>query len=732
MATTAKVIISAEDQTSKGISSAKSNVDSFSSSTSKLGETLTKAFAVTAIIEGVKKLGEAAFSCMEDFAGVERTMIQLKTALGGNEVGFRQMTSLIDESAEKTLESKDAVEKLVAEMANLYGPDQTAKIERVTQATIAYSNVTGKDLNSSFQLINSTYSGTAGKLEKLDSSFASLTKTELESGKAVDLIIEKYGKTSDAMAGGLAQELNNIKLSFDDVKESMGSLLAMSFEPLIKSAGEAAKKISEAFSKAATNTANQNAYERTGALPSNYEDAKSLYDNLNDQKSAMLKMFSFGNPNENTADALKLVSPSFVKLTDEMEKLEKVMPYLGQGSAFNASFKPSNSNVDKSNPEYEKLVKSNYKKLEEFLANYNETLTKANALGKEAGDERVKRVDEEYVKFTAIISNIDLGPQGKELKSKIETMLMDSLKEAHTPTNQSGYSVTTSNLLQSFSGGDSSGSSSVHDNFGGLGNSFGSLFSQLSDVFAPVTSALSPVISLLTSADPVLQIIMLALQGTAQVLAPAINQIISPFFSSIKQLGAELGKQLLPILDALSPVFSIIGQIITNNLIPVLNILSPFIQVIAVILSTVLNPILKSVAVAFEVLMSPVKYISDLFKWVGSVIEVFGRNVQKWMNLDFKHNESAGAFSSDAFTGLADRVKKIWETNYSTNTYGGTVTTGISGTSSISSSGTASYTGGNNTYILNINAPVYGNGGEQQLFADFTSYIKTQGYYARS
>lgn len=245
MAREAKLIITSENKADQGVKSAISSLLGLDEAGKKLGSTLMGAFKVTAIIAAAKEIADFGLECTKEFGEVERTMIQLKTALGGSETSFSRMTSLIDDMAGKTLESKDSVEKLVAELASMGKSD--ADIERITQASVALSNVTGKDLNSSFALINATFTGSAGKLEKLIPEIGNLSKSQLAAGDAVDLLNAKFGAISNSMAGGIAQQFDNLKKSTDDFKEAIGANIAPAFAPMLEQIGKVIKGWADAL-----------------------------------------------------------------------------------------------------------------------------------------------------------------------------------------------------------------------------------------------------------------------------------------------------------------------------------------------------------------------------------------------------------------------------------------------------------------------------------------------------
>ena len=229
----AKVIVSAENRLKQGLDDAKKDLLGFGDAAEAIGNKLKNALTVTAIVVGLEKLGKAAFDCFVEFGEGERRLKQLKIALDNNETSFNRATRLIDEMRGMSLASKDQIEGLVAELAALGKSD--AEIDRITRAAVNLSNVTGQDLNTAFTLINGTYAGTAGKLEKLIPELADLTKEQLAAGGAADLINGKFGEMSKQLAeDNIPQKIKNIKDGWDDLKQNFGQAVAPLFNPILE------------------------------------------------------------------------------------------------------------------------------------------------------------------------------------------------------------------------------------------------------------------------------------------------------------------------------------------------------------------------------------------------------------------------------------------------------------------------------------------------------------------
>jgi len=156
------------------------------------------------------------------------------------------------------------------------------------------------------------------------------------------------------------------------------------------------------------------------------------------------------------------------------------------------------------------------------------------------------------------------------------------------------------------------------------------------------------------------------LEATVQIIGPGLNVALEPLVRHIQFFGQLVGGLIVPVLQELWPVFDIISGVLSSLLIPQFQFLSVPLSVFSGLLE-LLEPILKAVAVALEVLMAPVKYIGDIFEWLGKGIKAFGEQLSLILQGKFKKAKDVsgpGAFSSDAFSGLADRIADIWNADY--------------------------------------------------------------------
>ena len=265
----ARINITAQNNMSKGIKSAEKDLKEFQETskevgesasqdfkdlektTNKLGETLKNAFKITAILASVKKLGSSIVNATKDFESANRKYKQLQITLG-NTKDYDKVVSTIGRLSRQTLEGKDAVESMASQLAGLGKTSE--EIDKISEASVYLSNVTGKSLDTSMEALLDTMQGSAGELAKYGLGVENLTKGELENGKALDLVIEKMGGLSDEMSkGSLTQYSKNIKDSLGDISQGIGQVFSALTTPIAEAIDQGLLSFKEGFQSSVDN-----------------------------------------------------------------------------------------------------------------------------------------------------------------------------------------------------------------------------------------------------------------------------------------------------------------------------------------------------------------------------------------------------------------------------------------------------------------------------------------------
>lgn len=820
----AKVILKAENNIKSGVNSAKRDLSGFEEASKKLGTALKSAFAITAVLASLKQLGSFAKDCFNEFAEGERRLNQLSIALDNNAASFTKATALIDEMKRMSMSSKGDIEELVAELAALGKSDE--EIDKITRASVNLSNITGKGLRESFTQINSTYSGSVDELGKLVPELRELTKEQLASGEAADILNDKFGEMSKELSGNsFAQTIKNIKDDLGDMKQDLGGVVAISFEPLINNFSgvisnftEGVVTFAQRFSAVLMNfpevarlsfglvsdiikitfswnslktifLALGNYIARTfanvfTALPSlwwdivklMFEPIKSLGEYVISELGGALEDIkegfkTFAEDIKDLAERTKEDFPEFAK--NRIEGFREGVTSFQQDVKEDGYYKALFSRLVKDDPEpssaapepsFGEQVQSLFSRV------YSPELPEQEYIIKDAPQKDTDSASSAKTLFSSFVDMVSAqGDNLKELgsdlatiyedidwagfKAEVDKVLAPSLEkfEKAQPlalqTPDSGPRA--ANTPQGDSGGEGSNpppppppaealglfdqikeafSTGLIDPIKNSGLSTEDMFEGLKGSLGMITSALGPLTQIIFSSNPIMATLMVVFEGMMGILGPALQQVIAPLMDALTAVGETLGKALLPILDAIAPIFNILANILITALMPVIQMLAPVISLISFGFQ-MLSPILALVAKAFTILMAPVQFLGDLFSWLGGWITALGKNIGIAIHniahpfRKRSYESGPGSFSSDAFSGLGDRLAAI----------DGLDTGAISAGSEASTAtavSNASYTGaGSVTINIYQEAPVVGDGGMEQFAKMIKEEFQALNYY---
>ena len=265
----ARINITAQNNMTKGIKSAQDDLKSLEKTTeqvgesaqenlkdveksaNKLGEALKNAFKVTAIVASVKKIATSCISMTKEFESANRKYKQLQISLKDTS-SYDKVVSTIGRLSRQTLEGKDSIESMVSQLAGLGKTSE--EIDKISEASVYLSNVTGKSLDTSMEALLDTMQGSAGELAKYGIGVENLTKEELTNGKALDLVIEKMGGLSDEMSkGSLTQYSKNIKDSLGGISQGIGQVFSALTTPIAEAIDQGLLSFKEGFQSSVDN-----------------------------------------------------------------------------------------------------------------------------------------------------------------------------------------------------------------------------------------------------------------------------------------------------------------------------------------------------------------------------------------------------------------------------------------------------------------------------------------------
>ena len=759
MPTQAKVIIKGENSISSAVKSASNDLNALKGSVEKIGSVLKTAFSVTAIVTAIKGIGTAAKTVMtEDFGMAERAYRQLALALK-DQSAYDSVVDNINRLAKVTLSGNDEIESMVAELAAL--GKSSDEITRISEAAVILSNITGRDLKSSMTTLLSSLNGTTTQLKRLGIDLDGVTKTALEQGAAIDILIEDYGEYSSALAeDSVNQSLKNISETWGDIKEKIGGVLTYNFGPWLK-------QFDTAFEAVSKNINNITTY--VGAIIANapevfsllmetlwkmvkrtfeWESLKTIFitvvENIVILVSGALKLIVTSIPEIIKGLLNALISyVRYLALSIEAEiigAIEKAVnwvgreindTWVGEKLGWGEELAVADFGADNKKKVAQGFYNGATSSIEHIgdpimdgLATISETLDAVNRTTSDAISSIYGDIGTE---FRDSLNDI-VAPELEEIRSaadaanqtKVLSSIEDSTErtaeategtETNTGTIAENGTLSGENGRKSLSEMAESGLSGLFESMSKSGGFTGIFGMVLSETIGPIVDTIQPLIDIVSSiADP-MEILLRILEGFVSVMEPAMKTVVQPLLDAFTWIGESIASWLLPILDQLHVAMSLIGNLLTTVMAPVFQILAPLFQLVALALNT-LNPILILCAKVFTILMAPVQFVADLFSWLGDWISYLGNciyvvcwNLTHWFNTK-SFGSSPGGFSSDAFSGLQQRLDNI------DNMAIGGSTAASDSVSTSTAIGSASYRGATSVTInIYQMSPVVGDGG---------------------
>lgn len=775
MATQAKVIIKGQNDIGRATKSAANDISSLKSTISKFGTALKSAFAVTAAVVAIQKLGAACKSLVtEDFGATNRQFKQLALALGDTK-SYDSVRETVAALSKQTLSANGDIESMVAQLAAL--GKSSDEINSISTAVVSLSNVTGRDLNSSMTTLLNTYNGSTTQLKRLGINLNGVTKEQLAQGAAIDIVIDQLGEYSQLISkNDTSQHLKNMGETWGDIKKKIGGILDYNFGPWIG-------KLDTAFENIGTQISNIADY--IGAIMKHFPEVFKL--SLSTMWNMLKKTFEWDstklifttaikNIGIVAGEMLKAVFTSipqmvvsvasgiinwiaYIAMNIESSIISAVQNAINKtgnnidGTWFGKIFKIGDKlqSIDLGGDELKKKAEANKEKADKSFENivpvFKEALDNAIDSAKIINSNNVNALNKVYGGITSDFATA---------LDKIVTPSLEEIKAHSSVTDQSGI---LSEIAKNTEDGASS-SEEIAENTkeeklsmseklsAFLKTEFGTLFSNilpsgedgfLSTITSEMTGGISTLVdSIMPLANTILSVVnpfeifLTIIKGFVSIMEPALNTVIAPLMDVFSWIGESLARVTLPLLDQLHVVFTLLSNVLVAVLAPIIQSLEPVFLVLSGILEA-LSPILLLVAKAFTILMSPVQFVADLFSWLGSWIKHLGSvistaiyNISHPFSSKKSYGTSPGGFSSNAFNGLSDRLNNI-DTLGDQDT---TVTDSVATNTAVSSAG---YSGATQVTInIYQQAPIVGDGGMRAFANMIKGEFEELNYYGVS
>ena len=184
-------------------------------------------------VKAVKKINETIKETTELYRVQANAEKQLEVAARNNPyLDSGSVMQLKDYAGQLQKVSTVGDEQLLPMMAQLASAGRTqSEIQQIMSAALDVSASGMMSLDSAVTALNKTYAGTSGQLGNQIAELKNLSKEELQSGKAVDIVAQKFKGMAEetAKATGSTEQLKN---AMGDYKEEVGAVFEKKLAPM--------------------------------------------------------------------------------------------------------------------------------------------------------------------------------------------------------------------------------------------------------------------------------------------------------------------------------------------------------------------------------------------------------------------------------------------------------------------------------------------------------------------
>lgn len=239
---------------------------------------IAAAGAVAGVAVAVKKTVDALNDCEKAYKVQQKAEIALQQAAKNNPyLNNESVYNLRNFASELQSMSEIGDEVSLQVMAQLAATGRNEEqIMEIMSAAADMAAVTGEDIASAAQKLNATLNGNAGMLGRQVTAINNLTKEELESGKAIDIVAQQYKGSAEAMADQTVQLEN----AWGDFKENIGRGWTRVTTPVRKFFTDILNDMNEALSlsadKAAAAAAGAAGTETAAQAKLNLDEAEAV------------------------------------------------------------------------------------------------------------------------------------------------------------------------------------------------------------------------------------------------------------------------------------------------------------------------------------------------------------------------------------------------------------------------------------------------------------------------
>lgn len=231
----------------KTATTAQSTTAKTTQSFNQMAGALSKVGAAVGVAFGVQQVIQFGKASVQAYAEAEKNAQVLLKALKGNESVQRRLLDFASEMQTKTIYDDDTIIQAETFLANQGRTEE--QIKKTIQAAAELATVTGQDITTALQQLDMTFEGSAGRLGKLDGEFKKLSKTQLENGAAIDLVLQKYGGSAEALGDTQLGRIKKLENAWGDFQEKVGAEILPTISSLVDALSDLLDEDYEGFAR---------------------------------------------------------------------------------------------------------------------------------------------------------------------------------------------------------------------------------------------------------------------------------------------------------------------------------------------------------------------------------------------------------------------------------------------------------------------------------------------------
>ena len=600
------------------------------------------------------------------------------------------------------------------------------QIIAVTDAAVNFAASGRVSLESAFTNISKTLSGLTGELGELVPALRDLTEEELKAGEGIEVVRRQFAGLATEMreetTEGSIAGFNN---AWSTMRENMGGFAEGIIRPIrneltslitkMNEAAEAARKIHELASEFGIGPLTSDAalLRQIAATRKALKEAEAKIARLRDQGTQTLATIGRDKAAFSGAELVQAAEAEADRIAIALEKLlaEATKRGIGRGMTSAAALvatSPYTTTFEEWWAQMRAAAEPLRVQLEQVQSNLSRATANLVAAGKEGSNwtevekqsleaiveylQMQQKSIEDQISRQGIIEDVhdenaekekklaieqarrlaDIARYGAEYVSLQKEQIM--LQGAMQLLIEEGFDEQVAALRERMGEIDrrmeeiltppAAPALSLDDVLGG----FEGVVSQLSEGMGGLSEQAITAMMAFGSLGLAAMGVQLILDGFTSVVGPIVNRILVPFGNYLSMIGEIAGTFLIPALNALSPLIMMLVQILTTFL-PLASVLELALLPVTIGLQ-LLRPLLVGLAVSLEVLMSPIRFLADLFSWVAqkiryAVVQLAARvthpldEEKRIAYIAHQGVADPGRFSSTAFSGLAGRIEDI-------------------------------------------------------------------------